>query len=306
MAINDWLAPQPTYLTSRAMGAVVPEYFQQAADVAKTRLGLLGQEQGLRIADEQAARAREEDARMKASREAAASLLPRITQLDPTSPDYYSQLYGELQTPGAANALTDRSMSEFLGLQQRARGEQIDQSRLQQQMEREDKRQTEMLDREERAAARSSAAALTGLIDRFGMELDDPAFPLKYRPQLKEFDKMSEDARDAFMDNLNLDYSQARMRNAIANTGMELDSPEVQKLMIDDGSGKKVFSRDKVNSFLGRIRRDEEERRFQMQLQRLRQAAGPFGEELPPEVTGKGIARDTLGAGGSGKRTSVE
>lgn len=323
MAINDWLAPQaplqPTYLTSRAMGAVVPEYFQQAADVAKTRLGLLGQEQNLRLADEQAARAREEDARMRASREAAASLLPQLSQLDPTSPDYYKNLYDTLQTPGAANALTDRSMSEFLGIQQRARGEQIDQSRLQQQLKQQAKQQKEMIEREERAAARSSAAGLSNYIEAFARELDQPEFALKYRSQLKEFDKMDEGARDTFMDNLNLDYSQARMKKELAGTGLKLDSDKAKELMVDDGTGKKVFSRDKVDSYLGEVRNRARDTELKLRILAA-QGKDVFGlnaEELDNlykqtfpdrESPTPGVAKDLLGggAGGNGKRSDVE
>jgi hypothetical protein len=193
MALADWLnpaTPQPTYLTSRAMGVVVPEYFKAAADVRKTALGLAGQEQSLRINEEEAQRQRDAERRRKEEEAAAAALMPGLTSLDPRSPTYFQDLTRELSKPGAANALASRSVQSFLGVAGEARAESTRQKELadanQRRIEEEGRIAEREVAREDRADARSSLEGVERLAQKYAEDLGDEDFLPSYSKKINE------------------------------------------------------------------------------------------------------------------------
>jgi hypothetical protein len=199
MAIADWLnpaTPQPTYLTSRAAGVVVPEFYRAASETRKNALSLAGQEQGLLLNEEQNLRARDAEARRKAEEAAAAALMPRLTQLDPTKPDYFTNLSRIMAEPGAANALASQQVRSFLDLAGGARSEQIRTSeqaaRDKLNLEEEQRRRQDQIDSEERAAARRNLEDTERLALKAADELEDDQFMAEFNPQFEAIRKERE------------------------------------------------------------------------------------------------------------------
>jgi transposase len=317
MAINDWLTPQaaplqPSFLTSRAAGAVLPDYFTQSAEIAKTRLGIAGQEQSLRLAEEEAALKR-------AGREASASLLPRISELDVNDPEYYSKLYGLVSEPGMANALTDRSMSEFLGLQQRARGEITDRQRFEETRRAQEESalaaENRAIQREERQRARQSATGLQDLIEKFGLELEDVGFATKYRKDLEKFDQLDDASRADFIDQVQLDYSQKALARKLSKAGIKPSMKEWEEAQVEETpGGPKRFSANMVDAIVADIQRRDDDRRFRLALAGRAPGITATPQELADyeelkKLTGGGAgaaAKYIPGAGGNGIATSAE
>ena len=193
MALADWLTPatpQPSYLTSRAAGVVVPEYFKAASEIRKTSMGLAGQEQSLRLAEEEAARARAAEARRKQEEAATAALMPGLTSLNPQSPTYFQDLTRELSKPGAANALASQTVRSFLGVAGEARAESNRQKELadanQRRLEEEGRTAEREVSREDRANARSSLEGVERLAQKYAEDIGDEDFLPAYSKKINE------------------------------------------------------------------------------------------------------------------------
>jgi hypothetical protein len=323
MAINDWLTPQaaplqPSFLTSRAAGAVLPDYFTQSAEIAKTRLGIAGQEQQLRLNEEQAARAREEAALQRSGRETTASLLPRLSELDVNDPEYYSKLYGIVSEPGMANALTDRSMSEFLGLQQRARGEITDRQRFGETRKAQEKAakaaEARAAEREERQFARQTAKSMYDYAENLGLKVDDPSFAMRYMDDLKNYDKLNDMERAQLQGRINLDYSQKVLADQLTALQIDPDSDEAEDYKITTEDGRKILSANKIKIKAAQARQAADDRRLRLSLLSRTPGPGATAEEKAAyEEIKKELDKDTGAAnpfipraGGGGKATSAE
>lgn len=234
MAIADWLnpaTPQPSYLTSRAMGVVVPEYFKAATEVRKAALGVAGQEQSLRLNEEQALRAREEERRRREEEAATSAVMPILSRLDPTSPTYFRDLSQVMvTTPGAANALASRSVQSFLDIAGGARSEQLrledDRRREQAQIEAEKRREKEQIAAEDRALARESNEGVLRLAEKYALELDDDSFLSDVAGRLPKITNSSD--RFALQRELSAKASQVKIKNDLLDYG--LDEKEVEAL----------------------------------------------------------------------------
>jgi hypothetical protein len=234
MAIADWLnpaTPQPSYLTSRAMGVVVPEYFKAATEVRKAALGVAGQEQSLRLNEEQALRAREEERRRREEEAATAAVMPILARLDPTKPTYFRDLSQVMTTtPGAANALASRSVQSFLDISGGARNEQLrleDAKRSKKdQKEAEKRREKEQVAAEERALARGSNEGVLRLAEKYALELDDESFLEGLGDKIAKVKTPAE--RSALARELTSKASQTKIKNDLLGYG--LDAKEVEAL----------------------------------------------------------------------------
>lgn len=247
MAIADWLnpaTPQPTYLTSRAMGVVVPEYFKAATEARKAALGVAGQEQSLRLNEEQALRAREEERRRREEEAATAAVMPILAKLDPTEPTYFSELSRMMvRTPGAANALASRSIQSFLDISGGARNEQLrledDRRRKQEQIEAEKRREKEQVAAEERALARESNEGVLRLAEKYALELDDESFLEGLGDKVAKVKTPAE--RSALARELTSKASQVKIKNDLLGYG--LDAKEVEALKDNGRFGDRARAR---------------------------------------------------------------
>lgn len=225
MALADWLnpaTPQPTYLTSRAMGVVVPEYFKAAAEARKTALGLAGQEQTLRLSEEEAQRQRDAERRRQEEEAAAAAVMPGLTSLDPRSPTYFRDLTQQLSKPGAANALASRSVQSFLGIAGEARAESNrldeEQRRREDQLAEERRREAAKRREETRAVARVTTEGAMRLAEDYAADLEDDTFLEKFAPKIAAA-KTPED-RVNLVTELNKAYSQKNIENKLLGSGL--------------------------------------------------------------------------------------
>jgi hypothetical protein len=323
MAINDWLTPQaaplqPSFLTSRAAGAVLPEYFSQASEIAKTQLGLAGQQQNLRINESQEERARRAEDERLSARSAAENLTYDIANLDVNDPDYYSKLYNVVKYN--PNALTDRSMSEFLGLQRSARGEFMDQKRFQDTRKAQEDAakaaETRAAEREERQFARQTAKSMYDYAENLGLKVDDPSFAMRYMEDLKNYDKLDDMQRTQLQGRINLDYSQKVLADQLTALQIDPDSDEAEKYKISTPDGKKIFSANKVKIKAAQAARENDDRKALSDLLRLtaQLGAAPTAEQLKllnqlaeAVQNRKGAADPYLGGpGNSGKLESAK
>lgn len=262
MALNDWLmasqAPQPSFLTSRAAGVVVPEYFQQAAEIRKTQLGLAAQEQGLRLQEQEAAARQQEEARRRAAEEAAAAIMPQVANLDRTAPDYYQKLASVMSQPGASNALMSSSMGRFLDVTSAGRQEitadQQRQEAYRREQERYAQQQKDELAREERMNARSSNEDALRLATSYADKVDDPTLAQIYGDRLKNVKTPEERAK--VVNDLNFDYNQRKIRKDLLEEGV---SPQqIDSLM--EGTGNKKFLGEKARFKLAEAKRSTSEK----------------------------------------------
>lgn len=246
MALSDWLNPTPaapTYLTSRAQGVVVPQYYQAASAIRKNALDLAGQEQTLYSREEDLQKNREQEA-------AAKTLLPSLTTLDPNSPSYYDDLSKYLQQPGAANALANKSVGAFLGIQGSGRAETINEARYREsaakdeaRTKREEERYQQETTRRDQERALQTAMSLA---DR--MKERDPLFYQKYEPKLKAAKTPQE--RDSILEGMHFDAAQGEVEHDLASVGVS--EGERAKLK-EDLDGKKVFGV-KARNYLAEVK----------------------------------------------------
>lgn len=251
MALSDWLnpaTPQPSYLTSRAAGVVVPEYFKAAAETRKASLGLAGQEQSMRINEEEAARAREAERRRREEEAATAALMPGLTRLDPRSPTYFQDLTRQLSTPGAANALASQSVRSFLDIAGGARNEQLRSAEEGRLVERQ-------IASEERADARGSLEGVERLAQKYAEDLEDDDFLTSYTGKLNEIRALQKSnptevptKLTALTEELTRDRNQRNIKKELLNYGLPVE--KIEKLR--EKSGK--FG-DTARSQLGVLRR---------------------------------------------------
>ena len=260
MAIADWLnpaTPQPTYLTSRAAGVVVPEFYRAASETRKNALSLAGQEQGLLINEEQNLRARDAEARRKAEEAAAAAFMPRLTQLDPTKPDYFTNLSRIMAEPGAANFLATQQARSFLDLAGGARSEQI---RASEQSERdrlnreeEDRRRQDQIDSEARESSRRSLEGAQSLLRSYAESLGDDDFA---QPFTEELNKISAAQKDrpsevptmlsTLTEKMTRERNQRAIKNDLINSGVkvtELDKFKDKNGRFGDKAREEVSAR---------------------------------------------------------------
>jgi hypothetical protein len=321
MAINDWLTPQaaplqPSFLTSRAAGAVLPEYFSQASEIAKTQLGLTGQQQNLRINESQEERARRAEDERLSARRAAENLTFDIADLDVNDPDYYSKLYDAVKYN--PNALTDRSMTEFLGLQRSARGEVMDQKRFNDtrtaQEEAAKAAEKRAAEREERQFARQTAKSMYDYAENLGLKVDDPSFAMRYMDDLKNYDKLDEMQRAQLQGRINLDYSQKVLADQLTALQIDPDSEEADAYKITTEDGREILSANKIKIKAAQARQADDDRRFRLSL--LSRIPGPGATpeeraayaELQKELDKDTGAADNYipGARGNGKAGSAK
>lgn len=269
MALSDWLnpaTPQPSYLTSRAAGVVVPEYFKAAAETRKASLGLAGQEQSLRINEEEAARAREAERRRREEEAATAALMPGLTRLDPRSPTYFQDLTRQLSTPGAANALASQSVRSFLDIAGGARSEQLrmdDEKRSEEMRRAEEGRLVErQIASEERAAASGSLEGVERLGQKYAEDLEDDDFLTSYTGKLNEIRALQKTKPTevpakltSLREEMTRDRNQRSIKKELLNYGLPVE--KIEKLR--EKSGK--FG-DTARSQLGVLRNRAESRRF--------------------------------------------
>lgn len=262
MALADWLnpaTPQPTYLTSRAAGVVVPEFYKAASEVRKNALGLASDEQSLRVNEERAQRERDADVRRKAEEAAAAAVMPRLSQLDPTSRNYFGELSKIMAEPGGANALANQSVRSFLDIGAGARSES---QRLQDQatdkanrIEQEARSTQSQIAAEERTSARSNVEGFESLALKYADDLGADDFLNTYTPALDKLREVQRTAPDKVApmlsklnEDLNRDYNQRLINKTMLGYGV---SPDViAKIKAKDG-GK--FG-DYAQAELGRLR----------------------------------------------------
>jgi len=297
MALSDWLNPTPaapTYLTSRAQGVVVPQYYQAASAIRKNALDLAGQEQTLYSREEDLQKTREQEA-------AAAAILPGITSLDPNSPSYYGDLSKMLQQPGAANALANKSVGAFLGIQGSGRAETINESRYRESAARDEartKRDEERYQQEtvRRDQERSLQTAMS-LADR--MKDQDPLFYQKYAPQL-EAAKTSQE-RNSILQGMYFDSAQGGVEYDLASVGI----PEDQRIKLKENLDGKLVYGPKARNHLAELkarellRRDRTDKRSAL-VQILR-AANDAGDIATADDTRKKLkAMDDATGEGSG------
>lgn len=262
MALADWLTPatpQPSYLTSRAAGVVVPEYFKAASEVRKTTLGLAGQEQSLRLAEEEAARARDAEARRKQEEAAAAALLPSLTKLNPQSPTYFQDLTRELAKPGAANALATQTVRSFLDIAGGARTEQM---RLDEERRIEERRIAEEgrianreIAREERADARGSLEGAERLAQKYAEELGDEDFLPAYSAKINEIralQKTNPTAVPAKLASLTEELTRDRNQRALRGELLDLAVTPAQIELLKKLDGGKLG--DNARAEIGRLK----------------------------------------------------
>ena len=262
MALADWLnpaTPQPTYLTSRAAGVVVPEFYKAASEVRKNAMGLASDEQSLRVNEEQAQRAREADIRRKAEEAAAAAVMPRLAQLDPTSQSYFGELSKIMTEPGGANALASQTVRSFLDIGAGARSEAQrlqEEARLDQRRVAEEERNTQReVAREERVSARSNVEGFENLAQKYADELEADDFLTAYTPTLdkiREVQRTSPDKVAPMLSKLTEDLNRDRSQRLIKKTllGYGVDPAAIEKIKAKDG-GK--FG-DYAQAELGRLR----------------------------------------------------
>jgi hypothetical protein len=261
MALSDWLnpaTPQPSFLTSRAAGVVVPEFYRAATEARKSSLALAGQEQSLRFNEEQNQRAREAEERRKAEEAAVAAVMPRLTSLDPRSPNYFRDLSSVLAEPGASNALASQQARAFLDIASGARGETLRQQDIdkeeQLRREQESRNTATQIAKEERDAARNSLEGVEGLARKYAEELEDDDFLTKFAPEInkvREAQKTKPAEVPALLTNLTETLTRERGQRAVKNEllGYGLSVAEVEKLKENGKFG------DTAKSRLGELKR---------------------------------------------------
>lgn len=262
MALADWLnpaTPQPSYLTSRAAGVVVPEFYKAASEVRKNAMGLAGDEQSLRLNDERAQRERDADVRRKAEEAAAAAVMPRLAQLDPKGTNYFGELSKIMTEPGGANALANQSVRSFLDLAGGARSESQrlqEESRLDQRRMADEQRDVQReVNREDRISARSNVDGFENLAQKYADELEADDFLPAYTPTLTKIRELQKTAPDKvapmltkLTEDLNRDRSQRLIKKTLLGYGV--DPAAIEKIKAKDG-GK--FG-DYAQAELGRLR----------------------------------------------------
>lgn len=228
MALADWLnpaPPQPTYLTSRAMGVVVPEYFKAASEARQTSLDLAGKEQSLRLSEEEAARQREAERRRAEEERVTAEVMPELQRLDISSPSYFKDVGDILSRPGAANALASQSVRSFLDIygQSRRESEAVAAEKRAQEAKEKDRRAEEAVAkrRDEQSAARSSQEAALRLAERLAIELEDPGFLKDFQDKLPSVDQPQKTPGQLaqLVGELNKEYSSRKVRRDILQSG---------------------------------------------------------------------------------------
>jgi hypothetical protein len=265
MALADWLnpaTPQPTYLTSRAAGVVVPEFYKAASEVRKNALGLASDEQSIRLREEQAQLQREAEARRKQEEQAAAAVMPRLTSLDATKPGYFSELSRVMSEPGAANALASQSVRSFLDIASGARAEQqrLDaeaRTRTERLAEEERMNQRDVA-REERADSRSSLEGADKLVRSYAEKLGDDDFMTSYAEELNKI-RTAQKARPtevpsmltSLTEKMTRDYNQRSLRNDLINTG--LDPDQIEEIKKKDGGKLGDYAKSKVAAYKQRL-----------------------------------------------------
>jgi hypothetical protein len=243
MALADWLnpaPPPPSYLTSRAAGVVVPEFYRAATDLRKNALSLAGDEQNIRLREEGARREAQAEARRKAEEDAAAAILPQLAQLDPTKPTYFTDLSRVMTSPGGANALASESVRSFLDIAGGARSENLrleEESRSEKRrLDEEDRIQGREVEREIRADARSNLEGAERLAQKYAEDLGDEDFLSPYAEKLtkiREVQKTKPDAVPSMLNSLTeemtRDANQRTVRNRLLDGGVSLAKIEELK-----------------------------------------------------------------------------
>lgn len=247
MALADWLnpaTPQPTYLTSRAAGVVVPEFYKAASEVRKNALGLASDEQSIRLREEEAQRQREAEARRKQEEQATAAVLPTLTSLDPTKPSYFRDLTNALSQPGAANALASQTVRSFLDIAGGARSEalrrQEEQRDTARRVEEEGRIAQREVAREERADARGSLEGAERLAQKYAEEVEDEDFLPAYSErlnQIREAQKTKPTEVPAMLTKLTEEMTRERNQRTIKNDLLKygLGKEDLDKLKAQDG-----------------------------------------------------------------------
>lgn len=247
MALADWLnpaTPQPTYLTSRAAGVVVPEFYKAASEVRKNALGLASDEQSIRLREEEAQRQREAEARRKQEEQATAAVLPTLTSLDPTKPSYFRDLTNALSQPGAANALASQTVRSFLDIAGGARSEalrrQEEQRDTARRVEEEGRIAQREVAREERADARGSLEGAERLAQKYAEDLEDEDFLPTYSAEInkvREAQKKDPTKVPAMLTTLTEKMTRDRNQRAIKNDLLKygLTDEEIEKVKKEDG-----------------------------------------------------------------------
>jgi len=247
MALADWLnpaTPQPTYLTSRAAGVVVPEFYKAASEVRKNALGLASDEQSLRLQAEEAQRKREEDLRRKQEEQATAAVMPTLTSLDPSKPSYFRDLTNALSQPGAANALASQTVRSFLDIASGARSETLrreeEQRDTTRRVEEEGRIAAREVAREERADARSSLEGAERLVQKYAEDLEDEDFLPAYSERInkiRETQKTKPTEVPGLLTKLTEDMTRDRNQRAIKNDLLKygLTDEDIEKIKKEDG-----------------------------------------------------------------------
>lgn len=261
MALSDWLNPAPTaptYLTSRAQGVVVPQYYQAASAIRKNALDLAGQEQTLYSREEDLQKTREQEA-------AAAAILPGITSLDPNSPSYYGDLSKMLQQPGAANALANKSVGAFLGIQGSGRAESINEARYRESAAKDEARVKRDEERYQQETVRrdQERALQTGMSLADRTKEWDPTFYQKYEPKIKAAKTPQE--RDSILQGMYFDSAQGGVEYDLASVGI----PEDQRIKLKENLDGKLVYGPKARNYLAEVKARDRQRNDRSDMLRI-------------------------------------
>jgi hypothetical protein len=247
MALADWLnpaTPQPTYLTSRAAGVVVPEFYKAASEVRKNAMAMASDEQSLRLREEDAQRARDAEARRKSEEAATAAVMPRLTQLDPTKPGYFQEVGKLMAEPGGANALASQSVRSYLDI---AGGARTEQQRLdaeartnKERLAEEERNTAREVSREERLDSRGSLEGAEKLAQKYAEDLQDDDFMPAYTAELNKI-RESQKSKPTevpsmlatLTEKMTRDRNQRAIKKDLIDSGMAPD--QVEKLREKDG-----------------------------------------------------------------------
>ena len=290
MALSDWLNPTPaapTYLTSRAQGVVVPQYYQAASAIRKNALDLAGQEQTLYSREEDLQKNREQKA-------AAAAILPGITSLDPNSPSYYADLSKMLQQPGAANALANKSVGAFLGIQGSGRAETINEARYRESAARDEARTKRDEEKYQQETTRrdQERALQTGMSLADRMKDQDPLFYQKYEPKIKAAKTSQE--RDSILQGMQFDAAQGGIEYDLASVGL----PEDQRIKLKENlDGKQVYGV-KARNYLAEVKARDRQRNDRSDMLRILGAQLKIAQDNMDKIGEDKILKqlDALGA----------
>lgn len=230
MALSDWLNPAPaapTYLTSRAQGVVVPQYYQGALTLKQNALDLAGKEQSLYSREDDIRRQREEEDRQKTIDAAGKAVLPQLGALDVNSPSYYSDLSKLMQQPDAANALMNKSVGQFLDLTGRGRSD----TQAVEERARSEARYQEGLkldkERELRQTAREDANSVDRLAASYADKLGgDVGFAASFKDLWNKAKTPEEKTK--VVDEQNYQYYQKKLSNDLLDEGV--DPVEIESL----------------------------------------------------------------------------